>query len=80
VKSLRENIKKLGDKLDKKALVMAVGLMIMSWTALIPVYFILLRRKKDKEKWDDIKVVKAKLQSLQEKGKVKEGNEKCGEN
>jgi hypothetical protein len=36
-------------KLDKKALVMAVGVMLLSWTALPIVYFLIVRKKKPLE-------------------------------
>jgi len=47
--SLKENIKGLGNKVDKVALVEAVGLMLMSWAALLPIYFILVRQRKAKK-------------------------------
>jgi hypothetical protein len=47
---LKESIKGVGSKLDKKALGMAVALMLMSWTALPLVYYLLIRRKKDNGK------------------------------
>jgi hypothetical protein len=48
--SLKESIKGLGSKLDKKALGMAVALMLMSWGALPVIYFLLVRKKKEVKK------------------------------
>ena len=47
--SLKENIKKLEDKLDKKALLGAIVLMLMSWAAL-PIIYLMLRKKHKKDK------------------------------
>ena len=47
--SLRESIKKLGKKVDKKALVASVGVMLMSWAALPVVYYLIVRRKKEEK-------------------------------
>jgi hypothetical protein len=43
---LKESIKGAGKRLDKKALGMAVALMLMSWAALPIVYFLLVRKKR----------------------------------
>jgi hypothetical protein len=48
---MNTKIKEIAEKVDKKALAGAVGLMLMSWTALPIVYWLILRlnRKGDKK-------------------------------
>ena len=43
---VKDRLKGLGEKVDKKALAAAIGLMLMSWAALPFIYFLLVRRKK----------------------------------
>jgi hypothetical protein len=43
---LKKSIKGAGKRVDKKALVSAVGLMLISWAALPIVYWLIVRRKK----------------------------------
>jgi hypothetical protein len=43
---LKGSIKGAGSKIDKKALGMAVALMLMSWAALPIVYYLLVRKKR----------------------------------
>jgi hypothetical protein len=42
---VKDKLKGLGNKLDKKALGMAVGLMLMSWAALPIIYYLIVRKK-----------------------------------
>jgi hypothetical protein len=44
-----DEIKKLTGKIDKKALVGAIGLMLLSWAGLPIAYMLLVRKKKDTE-------------------------------
>ena len=44
------NIKNIGDKIDKKAMGLAITLMLMSWGALPIVYLLLKRENKRREK------------------------------
>ena len=48
-----EKLRDKAGKLDKKALGMAVGLMLISWAALPIVYFLLVRKKKRGEEVKD---------------------------
>ena len=50
VGKMLEKLKGVGEKIDKKALAYAIGLMLMSWAALPLVYILLVRRKKDGSK------------------------------
>jgi hypothetical protein len=45
-----DKIKDLTGKIDRKALAGAVGLMLLSWGALPIVYWLILRKKGDKNK------------------------------
>jgi len=49
-----EDVKGLTDKIDRKALAGAVGIMLMSWLGLPIVYWLIVHRKdKDKDKGGD---------------------------
>jgi len=41
-----EDVKGLADKIDRKALAGAVGIMLMSWLGLPIVYWLIVRKKK----------------------------------
>ena len=45
----KEKIEEAFEKLDKKALAGAVGLMLMSWAALPIVYWLIIQKKGGKE-------------------------------
>lgn len=45
-----DEIKSLTDKIDRKALAGAVGVMLMSWAGLPIVYWLIHRKKEVKEK------------------------------
>lgn len=47
-------LKEVAEKIDKKALAAAVGLMLMSWAALPIVYWLIIRKKEQKEKKNGI--------------------------
>ena len=46
-------IKEVVHKIDRKALTKAVGLMMLGWLALPMVYYLLVRKKKDKKEVDE---------------------------
>ena len=46
-------IKEIAEKIDKKALVGAVGVMLMSWSALPIVYWLIVQKKKKVKKDDN---------------------------
>ena len=43
------NIQNIGKKIDKKALLTAISLMMLSWAALPFIYWLLVRRKKEEK-------------------------------
>lgn len=46
-------IKEIAEKIDKKALAGAVGVMLMSWSALPIVYWLIVQKKKKVKKDDN---------------------------
>jgi len=47
------NIKSIGDKIDKKAMTLAITLMLMSWGAL-PIVYLLLKRENKRRKKENV--------------------------
>lgn len=44
------DINEITEKIDKKALAYAIGIMMLSWAALPIVYWLIITRKKEEEK------------------------------
>ena len=46
---MKMKIKDIKSNIDKQALISAIGLMLMSWAALPIVYWLIVRKKRDKK-------------------------------
>jgi uncharacterized membrane protein YbhN (UPF0104 family) len=50
MEKVKDKLKDKYGKINKKALLAAIGLMVMSWAALPIIYWLIVRRKKGDEK------------------------------